>query len=1248
MSCKIRWKGNVYTQAEFIELYKADPTGITKPAVVAENPDITLPHDVQTLLNVPGESTAKILDLNKDIELNDVDPNNTFYTKDGEKMDRLTEFASKNFSSTEKIKALAAHSPAEWSAIKYYKKKGVNRDEKIKWDKTGQDMTFEEVTAAFQKEQELNRKKGTLIHAFIEKAIKPKDKSVAERINKILEETGTPAWHYKWINNDTYVLDMLANTLGLKVGERYKGPLEDKVSSEVKVASTLLGIGSTIDMLVEHSNNSVSLYDFKTGDFFLKDIDTSDEMRHTKQIIDDIIKDNRMDKARLELMLRAFILKEQMPELRFRDIAVVHLAQHRGATVYKTSMSNYLSAIEQYYKTQRPDLYEELNKRGLFDLSSYTADSKAVTDLLDDERDFSQMAPAERAAWLSRRIEIIYTKWEGLEEDMPGPIKTKLENYTQALLDVTKELDTDFQADGKDIGYLERWFGTFYEIAQPVVQKFVRLYRQNKYRATARFNKVKNEQRMFLKPVAEEWYAKNPSRKSRTAVGLGGPIYHTENGEGMFDFMWKIRTVADTTGYYARVITKSSSGTYTDEDGKTFTKAQYEYNKWYRETLKTLYNGAMKKVVDGTKTKEDLTWGYSPYNEFFMPRVPKDHEEFLETHGIVSKENAKRAFTSMTDIFIHEQYHNQKRIGIPVKYMGSPTVITDKLFSMNTEKAMLAFAENMIYKDELDESYAIGQGVLKLLKKERDPSGKPKWDRTIGWLNDYLEGHIAGKSEEILLRRGQAKPGSVNYNRLAQSMNNVVTASSMWVAPVSGGFNTILIGIYSTSKAVMGSIARKFGIEVDYSFTDFKFATAIWLRSGLVGKAKRGFDNYQDFEANDKMHRFIQMMNFDTNTFKSSINKGDLMSAKNKVLDQSNLYLFHSIGEEFGTYTTMIAMLKSRKVKDGHGNWIKIESDGKFTPVATKAEASSMWDAYEVNETTGEFEYKGPQRGILQDGTPLNGLTVEEVDKMRRASQRMNGSYREDEKAAIEQTVIGRWLLKFKKYIPNIIAYNFQGKFHDWSLGEYQQLFDPVTREPVIKDGQTVYQWQAKVNEGRMWVALKFISYGLARINNKESDTFNAYKWENLSAEQRKLLIDTGISMTLMFMMMGAGMSMFGDDDDEKNKFARRFSSLKENIFQVHPMDLMRTASAPLLQLKYLYDFTDNVMRRFFWEGLVQGERLETGPNKGQYPGTTFIKRKVPIINIAHQFGYFNNAGPDPDVIPGVDWPIIERMISNR
>lgn len=1163
---------------------------------------------------------------NEGVELNENDPSNTFYQRGTEIFKRLTEWVGENFSSESKKNNLGRKKPAEWLADKYYRKKNVNTSEPIVWDATGKMVNYDEVVAFKQKELDKTRYEGNVVHAFIENFIKDTQES-RDKVEKALEDGGLEAWQYDRWMTDNFIQGVLINDLGLNIGDRYsQSPLMDKLASEVTITSDILGVGSRIDNLVEHSNGSVSLIDFKTGGGFLNDSNTFDQMPYGN-LIDDVIRDSKLDKAKMELMVRALILKEKNPDLKFRDLRIAHLQRNRKARLYDVSMKNYLQVLSDHFKNTDEEKYNKLKNAGLLKFENYTSQSKVLAENQEENEAFRNMPKESQIQYLSNKLEALDLKYptDMDEEDVPNEAKKKRRELTSQILELGKESDQDFLADTKDQTKIERWFGVFYDVANPMVQKFLRIWQDSKFKAVAEYNQLYHTQLKLVAELKREYFAKYPSKVLGNKIYGDSIQYHTDDNQGFFDFMWERKTVGNDEGYFARIIT--------EEDVKSgkYTQAQYNYNKWYRDTLKDLWSGTMKVKI-GDRTKEQIWGGTYGWNPTFMPRIPLDTVEVAERDGIVSKNLLKSAFSNYSDFFVKEQYKdvNNNFIGLPVKYTGSQRIIVTQNHSLHAEKAMLMFAQNMINKKHLDQINSLGQGVMTLLKRQKDPAtNKVRFKNTIEWLDDFLKRQVTGQHEDLRLSRNGAKipftDKQVNSTRLFDSANSYITASTMWLNVAGGMFNSIMYVLYNVKEGIKGSWAKFAGVnieDIDYTLSDFFKGTQHWLREGLIPNASDKFVNdYKQGVMKSKLYRFVELMNFDTKNFSYSVNKGDLMVAKGTLLDYSHLFLAHSLGEEYGSFSQMAAMLERKKVKDAFGNWVKIGEDGNFTSVATPKEASSMWEAYKVTED-GAFVYTGPVRGVTSDGREIKGLTSDEINKMRKFNQRVNGSYREEEKAAVEMWAMGRWIMKFKKYLPAIINTNFQGKFNDWSIGNYEEIAKD-------SEGRSVLEWSTAVNEGRFWVFLKFLTFGIAN-KFSENPEFDAYRWENMSPEQQKMLLDATLAMFMYFGLFIGGFA-YWDDDDKNSKVYRRYQRLTEDMIQIHPVDLLRTAANPLLQTQQMFKMAE-ASQKFFMDGLVMGQRVQSGPNAGKLPGESYLRSKTPIVNIANQFGLLDDED-DPETV---------------
>lgn len=1187
---------------------------------------------LQTESALPESLVQKLIDLNKDVDLNEDDLSNTFYTKAGKQLARATEWVSKTFSSENKKALFAKKTPAEFRAVTYYRThgNGAKVGENIKYAATGQEVTYEQLLVLLQEEINNSRKVGQLIHAKVELYIKentgqPTTK-VKERIEQLYEETGKTPFHFKYLNSNR-MLELLANDLGLQIGAKIKQEGKDNIISELKIASELLGIGTTIDMLVEHTNGAFSIFDFKTGNKFYDDSNTVDQFAFSK-LLDDVLKDTNLTKAKMEIMLRAFMIKEQLPEAKFRDLAVVHIGVNQKTRKELVSMYNYLQVLENYFKAERTDIYQQLKEKGLFEYTNYTSEDASISKV-GNMADYKNKTIPEQIETAKAQIEQIRNKFAQFDEQIPKSAQQEINQLTNFILNLSKDFSEDYLREGKDMGLLERWFGSPYDMSNPIIQKFVRLFNKFKQTADHEYHDIKEKQRHLLSKVIED-YKKDNIFKSKLNKWspIGSIQYHTKDNTGLYDFMVVRDTVADSTGWFARIITEKDV-----KDG-TYTENQYNYNKWYRETLKSLYNNTMLQESFDGKTKEEIWRGKGFYNDRFIPRVPMSTEEGFERYGFnpLDKQGRKAwemKFKSMSDFFILEQYKDDvnNRIGLPVKYTGSSSIIATENHSLNMEEAMLKFAQTMIYKKHLDPAYALGKGVLSLFKTDyKLPNGKSKFPRSEAYIQSYLDTQVAQKQEEIELTRDSFTAPkwfpywggkSFNPHRTLQFINNYFSKAMMWWKPVGGLYFALLMGATATRMAASNAISKLFGVETDFNFKDFWEGMAIFTRSGVYANKKAFMlDDKYEFEKNDKMHRFVELMAYDTNFYKGTVAKEDLLSAKNQLMTDSIPYWFYSVGAEGAAYSTMIALLKGRKLKDGTGSYIKINEDKSFTKV-DKDKASSMWEAYEV-QTDGSFKYIGPTRGLLEDGTELKGLTSDEINKFRRVSQRLHGSYREDEKMSIEANFVGKWLMKFRRYLPMNLAYNYQGKSKDWSIGDYKALMQWETQPdgsrmlvPKLKDGMTIYEWQSQMNQGRIWVMANFLK---ACVSFKMNKT-----WSTYSEEQKRLIIDGAINFVMCATLYLAVAGAYGDDEEKKKKSYKRWLALNHHLAQIDPKDILNVAANPFTQTKGLKEVLE-AGYEFFVDGVIMGETIKTGEHAGNLVGSTVLGHKLYPFNVVIDF----------------------------
>lgn len=1169
-----------------------------------------------------GEGLKELKAIASEFILDETDPDNTFYKKGTAILERATEFIAKAFSSQEKQKRLQKKTVPQWLADKYFKAKQVSTSDKVVWDKTGNEVTYDEAVELFRKDLDESNAKAKVIHAIVEMRTARTSAEKAAAKDKVAKLKADNKLEDKWFSYLTqeYLDALLIDRLNLNIRVRDVGTnLEDITASEVTLGWEELGIAGTLDMLVEHPNKSFSIIDIKTGKL-LSDVKTIEEMRFA-EVINDIMKDTKLNKAQMQVMMYAFLLKLNKPDAKFEKLQIVHLQGKdvNKADIYNVSIENYLQLIENYVKAERPELYDKYKDKGLFDYENYIGQSKNMFRMEENNATFKNMTKEQQIDYLTNLIAAIEAKKNQAGLDYyPPEMKAKLIEYNEMLNSIIRENKKEVHADQQDMSTMKRWIGNLYEVSNPLVQSFLQLFQRQKLAAKREYDALKHMNDKLMSAVLTEYKEKRGPRLN--------PVYHSDDGTGLYDFMWEQTAIGDTNGWYARIITEDDV-----KNGK-YSKAQYEYNKWYREKVMELYTRTMRTPIEaGSKITKESIWGgdKSMIHDRMMPRIPMSREDLIEQKGLFSKENFASALENLTTTFLKDERIGHNDAGLPVKYVGSSGIISSANHSFDAQKALLKFSQAMINKHYLDAVEAVGNSTILFLKQSKDvKTNQLKYKNLIAWTESFINNQLIRDSEDISLSRKPqkyklfGKEYEVDYINLLKGSNTLVSASAMWLSVAGATFNGIMNGLYMTSKAVQGSILKHFGkgYNYDYSLSDFFNAAWEYFGSGIfnvnnyVSGDKKIINN-----SKDKMHRFIELLDYDTNTFRNVIGKENLLAAKNRLLDSGKLYFMHSISEEFALYTTMIALLKNHKLQDGKGQWIKMQ-DGKHVVVPSKSEASSMWDAYDI-DADGQFVYNGPVRGKLLSGSELTELTTEEIIRMRRISQRMYGSYREDEKCAIEGYVLGQLFMKFKKYLPNVLTFNFQAAFDDESLGSfvpYKEGGIPA----VDENGLTIYQWQSKVNEGRVRTIFKIIQ-ATAMMKMSSDPKYRNY-YENLSDEQRKVFVDGIVTTLLCFGLIAFGAMFFDDDKDKDKKWYKRYQRLHEDIIGINPFDLARTGQQGFLQAQMAYKTMD-ASWNFFYRGLIKGEVNKSGKYKGDKPGAHYLKTKVPLLNIANQFGLIDD-----------------------
>lgn len=314
------------------------------------------------------------------------------------------------------------------------------------------------------------------------------------------------------------------------------------------------------------------------------------------------------------------------------------------------------------------------------------------------------------------------------------------------------------------------------------------------------------------------------------------------------------------------------------------------------------------------------------------------------------------------------------------------------------------------------------------------------------------------------------------------------------------------------------------------------------------------------------------------------VDRNELFTQSRSVGYGPQMFAFHQIFENFGALWHMIMMMKSLKLKDKDGN--------EFT----------AWDAYDDHGNWAKGE-----RGVVQYGDTGNTRILTELDaleikNLKRAYEKLHGSYRREERSALDATLIGHFLMQFKRYFYSYMKNLFASPYKDMTVGKY-------VVNGQRPDGMPQLEWHKELMEGQMRVLgasmmslLTSKQQRLDYMNNAEyDDTVNKYS----RRKQLGHLMNTGLWFGGLWMVYAF---MWPDDKDKKGFIAKQFNQLVTDISMgLSPRDVFQTIEKPVAAAERISKVGE-AFNDFIWRGAFQGKTTREG-----WPiGLKTLARNVP------------------------------------
>lgn len=950
------------------------------------------------------------------------------------------------------------------------------------------------------------------------------------------------------------------------------------------------------------------------------------------------IPDSKLSRAYLELAFRTIILKEKFPEATFRNIQLVKLDKEGNAHSMKLDLQPYLHVIGNYYKKNKPETYKTLQERGLLEVTNYQGTSSAIVKVFDQ---IKGLPFEDQLSYLKSRLAALIGGRTKEQLDSKPELKSMVVEYTEAILQLEKVTGINLDEKTPDLPYLSKSFKNFSDIANPKVQTLHKIIMDAKNTVTTKLKGYEAEHdKLYNKVVAAE--VKN-KRKVLDALGSTALIYSLvtlnplwfgltivshklltrklfPSTRAHFAFMWE-KSTDSSRGYFL-----NRKDYYTLEGQQIkLSEEQKAYRDFVYKTMEKEYYDTMHEVV-GYKFN-NLSKPLYKYEQLglpaelpenFMPRVPKPLEEIREEESFwangagIKTSLSHRAKTYFTS-FVEDNFEDRST-PIPLKYFLSQNspVIESEAHSFNVEASFKMFMGNLLYKQQMDSVHDIAVGTQNALEEEKDEEGNKRYPLLTEWLSDSIFPHILAttKDAKLMTRKWTFKVNNtmnkitglkvgdtitISQERVLRMMKSSVTFMAMAFKVWGPVRNALMISLSTLTKTTQPILNKILGVPPD-GIDDLSIKGASTVFKDFVAKKLQGKE--------EESKLWILAKNFDwlPDNHPYRINYDKLLSKSIQMSGTSHAFMFYQMGETFGALWHLAAMMQATKIKN---------KDGKVT---------TMWDAY--NE---KGEWIHGQRGVIDYGNgvveQLHELTTLEIKTLKRGFEKLQGSYRQEEKTALEATVIGDFLFQFKKYFYQYMKVLFASQYKDMTVGKYVMT-------GTKPDGMPTYQWHSEVMEGQFTILAGSVMAMLSPTTSlkkymNESPLYNDTTLKGHRKRAMASLINTG----LWFAMLMFTFSQFFDDDDDNAFLKREFErTIYDNTRGIAPKDLFQTIQKPVVAAERIANIGTAT-----WSFLTDGMWGNTTPD-GWLKGSKTLLRATPGINSAMQLNdLFRKGGESSD-----------------
>ena len=1210
----------------------------------------------QTKMSSPVDIIKELKDTAAQELLNLSPDQKTYAGRDG-KYERLTNDIQKNFGNDpDKV-----NSESIANSIFENYKKSLETD---KVTLNGVEYTYTELVSYFNKNAATASAYGSVAHKIMQinlaKRMVDQGKETEATIAKLRAEQqelmqakgDQDEIHQYQVNWLEQVKDIYIKMLGITDS--------DNISAELMLHSPIMGVATQIDVLVQKPNGTLHMVDYKSGSRFYSSDTYAEYMPFADGATSDIY-NTKLNRAKLELTMRAIMIKEHSPKAKFSKIIVHHLDRSNlKQEPEQVNLEDFLPIIGEFYKRTNSDIYNKLKTKGLLDFRNYLAKDENITK--DIFIKGAAMPIKERIEYYKMQAELLSNRLSMNESTNPTRDEKDLRELTDELMKTQQSSKGDLDGS-ENLGVFKQWVGMLWNIGSKRIQTYTKMwgdhhdsFMKDRFNEQAAF-------RQYVENIRSEYVA---SRSVKGAVAMvTARQINLLNMRDMWSFYWVYRDsgIQNSPGYYAKTVAEAKKefkdGKLTqaqhdiilymhkrqnEEFSKVTTKTAYVDKYGYKQDVGTMLN--LKNRTDVTKEGK-LT-------EYFAPRLPASGAEILERYendSTISK-TGKRARDSFRDwkrrnlSFYYEKVYQEDYVTagnlIPIQFLGNSSVISSGEHSFDVERMHLEFMNSLFKKNNMDPALAFAQGLKGWYSFRKIAKLGTKAGRNFKRFEAFMEKEIMlnilnrkmidadWASQDLTVENpfnvdenGIPKKYKINLYQAMMAMKDLRTGVALWLRVGGGTFNGAIITMYTLAAGMKGSIAKRVGVPesaIDFSMGDIRFGmreVRKYFGSQITGTRHK-----------NKLYNLMNRYNYLPDNYDYAIDKSDLRALKNPAFRYGNLFFFHAIHEEWGHAVLLAAQMKKMKHTDGSSIWDNYDNKGN-------------WLEYKIDKNTGKKKYNA--RFVKKDAggleTVVTDLTTEEIQRMYNVSTLLHGGYRRHERTMMEAHALGSWFLQFKKYLPSLLASAWQGKQSSQSLGWYENWHDgntEVYNGLVDKNGnrpenlQTItttdaagnqitselpaMEWTNAVHRGRAYVVLGMF----ARIISL-GKTGDRFAWSELSPRDKEGAIDFLTKAAMLTFIMQLSLAVAEGDGEEEEFYGQKLQFLASDMMQgYNPLEIARTAKLPFATVQMAHDFSASFME-VMGNGIIGGERTRDG----QIRGLKQLSKNVPFWSVQYELNRY-------------------------